>query len=29
VAVEMYNLKGNVIDSTEELAKAAVKMAKA
>lgn len=29
VAVEMYNLKGTFIDSTEELAKAAVKMAKA
>ena len=29
VAVEMYNLKGAFIDSTEELAKAAVKMAKA
>ena len=29
VAVEMYNLKGAFIDSTEELAKAAVKLAKA
>lgn len=29
VAVEMYNLKGTFIDSTEELAKAAVKLAKA